>query len=206
MITDGMAESELIRPAGDPGITQLLVQYGGGDQNALEKLLPLVYNELRRLAQSYMRTGNPAHTLQPTALVDECYFRLIDQNAVQWKSRAQFFGIAAQLMRRILVEHVRGIKAAKRSGTQARHTFDDALGASKDESGPDILAIDAALKKLAELDPRQVQVVELRYFGGLSVEETAEVMGVSPAAVKRDWFLAKAWLYRELTEEPSSGE
>jgi RNA polymerase sigma factor (TIGR02999 family) len=184
-----------------PNLTQLLISYGQGNQNALEALLPEVYTELRRLAQSYMRKENTGHTLQATALVHEAFFRLIDQKQVQWQNRAQFFGVAAQLMRRILIDHARQRLAAKRGGSQARIAFDEAVHWTDKDEGPDLLALDQALEKLTLIDERQAKVVELRYFGGLSIEETAHVLHTSPATVKRDWTLAKAWLYRELGTE-----
>lgn len=186
-------------------LTQLLVQYGRGEKAALERLLPAVYSELRKLAQSYLRRENPGHTLQATALVHEAYFKLIDQRDVQWQNRAHFFGVAAQVMRRILIDHARAKHAGKRGGTQAKLSFDEALHwADDDENSQNLLALEDALNKLTELDPRQGKVVELRYFGGLSIEETAEVLQTSPATVKRDWTMAKAWLYRELGNDDSS--
>ncbi len=181
-----------------PNLTKLLISYGEGNREALEQLLPEVYQELRRLAQSYMRRENSGHTLQATALVHEAFFRLIDQKAVQWQNRAQFFGVAAQLMRRILIDHARVRKAAKRGGSQAKIAFDEAVHWNEADTGPDLLALDTALEKLTTIDERQAKIVELRYFGGLSIEETAHVLSTSPATVKRDWTLAKAWLYREL--------
>jgi len=165
----------------------------------MDQLLPVVYDELRRLAQSYLRKEHPGHTLQATSLVHEAYLKLIDQKVTAWQNRAHFFGIAAQLMRRILVDHARQKHAAKRGGSQIRVTFDEGLPLS-DDQGPDLVALDLALEKLAEIDERQARLVELRYFGGLSIEETAEVMQTSPATVKRDWTLAKAWLHRELSD------
>lgn len=182
-------------------VTQLLVSYSNGDSSALEALLPQVYDELHRLAQSYMRREHPSHTLQPTALVHEAYFKLIDQRSVEWKNRSHFFGVAAQLMRRILIDHARQRLASKRGGSQARVAFEEAFHVGED--GPDLLSLDDALKKLAELDERQAKIVELRYFGGLSIEETAECLRTSPATVKRDWTLARTWLYRELSGDES---
>ncbi len=183
-------------------VTQLLIRYGAGDPKAVEALLPAVYQELKRLAQAYMRRENSQHTLQATALVHEAYLKLIDQHSVQWKNRAHFFGVAAQIMRRILVDHARSKHADKRGGKDVRVAFDEAMHAKKSESvDADLLALDAALERLAAIDPRQAQVVELRYFGGLSIEETAEVLKTSPATVKRDWTMAKAWLHREVKSE-----
>jgi RNA polymerase sigma-70 factor (ECF subfamily) len=181
-------------------ITQMLLRCGQGDSAALEELLPRVYNELRKLAASYMRKENQGHTLQATALVHEAYFRLVDQEDVQYQNRSHFFGIAAQMMRRILIDHARQRQAEKRGGNCTKISFDEGLHWSEND-GPDLLSLDEALEKLATLDERQAKVVELRYFGGLSIEETAEVLAASPATVKRDWTLAKAWLLRELSHE-----
>ncbi|MEZ4752588.1 MAG: sigma-70 family RNA polymerase sigma factor [Bdellovibrionota bacterium] len=179
-------------------ITQLLQSYNTGDPRALEQLLPLIYAELRQLAASYMRRENSDHTLQPTALVHEAYFRLVDQKGVQWKNRAHFFGIAAQLMRRILIDHARKKIAHKRGGKDIRVPFDEAKHGSNSFS--DLLALDDALNRFKELEPRQAQVVELRCFAGLSIEETAELLQTSPATVKRDWTVARAWLHSELQD------
>ena len=187
-------------PETQVNVTQLLFRYGKGEPQALEKLLPLVYQELRRLAKSYMRKENAAYTLQPTALVHEAFFKLVDQKNVEWQNRAHFFGVAAQLMRRILIDHARNKHALKRGGTQAKIAFDEGVHwQAAEEGAPDLLALDEALTRLAALDERQSRVVELRYFGGLSIEEVAEVTKTSPATVKRDWALAKAWLHRELS-------
>jgi len=179
-------------------VTQLLVAWNQGDQAALDELLPVVYDELRRLARSYLRRERPDHTLQATALVHEAYLRLIDQNQVTWQNRAHFFGIAAQMMRRILVDFARQRPRADKN-TEVQHlSLEDAmtLPAGND---PDLLALDEALKTLAEMDERKCRIVELRFFGGLSVDETAEVMKVAPITVMREWNKAKAWLYRELS-------
>jgi RNA polymerase sigma factor (TIGR02999 family) len=180
-------------------ITQLLVAWGDGDQSALEELTPLVYEELRRLAHHYMGRERPGHTLQTTALVNEAYIRLIDWKNVHWQNRAHFFAVSAQLMRRILVDFARSRGYAKRGGGALAVTLDEATLLSS-EKGTDIVALDEALLSLTELDARQSQVVELRFFGGLSIEETAEVLKVSPGTVRRDWSLARAWLHRELTD------
>jgi RNA polymerase sigma factor (TIGR02999 family) len=180
-------------------ITQLLLAWGEGDQAAMEQLMPLVYDELRRLAKSYMRRERGAQTLQTTALIHEAYLRLIDQQAVQWRNRAHFFAIAATLMRRILVDHVRARQFQKRGGGAQRITFDEALEVS-DERAAEVVALDEALTALAEFDKRKSRMVELRFFGGLSIEETAEVLGVSPGTVMRDWTLAKTWLQREINK------
>lgn len=178
-------------------ITQLLVCGSAGDRAALDELLPQVYHELRRLAESYLGREREGHTLQPTALVHEAYLRLVDQRSVDWRNRAQFFGIAAEMMRRILVNHAQARGAAKRGGGAALVTLDEALEVFQDRD-VDLVALDEALTALTALDQRQGRIVELRYFGGLSIDETAEVLGVSPATVKREWSAARAWLFREL--------
>jgi RNA polymerase sigma factor (TIGR02999 family) len=179
-------------------VTQLLVDWGNGDRHALEKLTPLVYQELKRLAARYLRRERREHTLQSTALVHEAWLRLIDQNHVHWQNRAQFFGIAAEMIRRILIDHARNRQAAKRGDGAVKLSLDDAL-ATPDRRDFDLVALDDALQDLAKLDPKQGKLVELRFFAGLSIEESAEVLGVSPATVKREWAVAKAWLYRELS-------
>jgi RNA polymerase sigma factor (TIGR02999 family) len=179
-------------------ITELLVGYGRGDKEALDKLMPIVYEELRRQAARYLRREQAGHTLQTTALIHEAYVRLVDQRNVQWQNRAHFFGIAAQMMRRILVDHARTKKRAKRGGSDVKVSLADATIPVK-ERDLDVVALDEALTRLAEIDEQQSRVVELRFFSGLTVEETAEVMGISPATVKRDWSMAKAWLHREIS-------
>ena len=179
------------------GVTGLLCQWREGDPAALEALLPLVYEELRRLARSYLQRERPNHTLQSTALVHEAYLRLVDQKAVSWQNRAQFFGIAAQMMRRILVDHARGHLAEKRGAGVCSVTLEEELvGAGRQDF--DLVALDEALEALSKLDPQQGRIVELRFFSGLSIEETAEVLAISPATVKRDWAMAKSWLNREI--------
>ncbi len=178
-------------------ITQLLVNWSNGEEDALENLMPVVYEELHQLAENYMRRENKDHTLQATALVNEAYMRLIDQKRVDWKNRSHFFGIAGQIMRRILVDYARRKLAEKRGGNTKTVSLDDAIVLGKGQSS-EILALDEALKKLSEIDPRRGKVVELRYFGGLTVDETAEVMGTSRNTVVRDWNFAKAWLYRQI--------
>jgi RNA polymerase sigma factor (TIGR02999 family) len=179
-------------------ITGLLVGYGRGDKEALDQLMPLVYDELRRQAARYLRREQAGQTLQTTALIHEAYVRLVDQRNVQWQNRAHFFGIAAQLMRRILVDHARTKKRVKRGGSDVRVSLGDATVAVKGQD-LDVVALDEALDRLAQIDEQQSRVVELRFFSGLTVEETAEVMGISKATVKRDWSMAKAWLHRELS-------
>jgi RNA polymerase sigma factor (TIGR02999 family) len=186
--------------AGESGVEQisaLLRCWSEGDLGALEKLTPIVYDELRRLARRYMRGERPGHSLQTTALVNEAYTRLVDYKRMQWQDRAHFFAVSAQLMRRILVEHARRHNL-KRGGGVQHVSLDEAavVGGNQDT---DLVALDDAMSALARLDPRKVQIVEMRFFGGLSVEETAEVLKISPITVKRDWRAARTWLYRELT-------
>ena len=180
------------------GVTELLERWGQGDQDALEQLMPLVYDELHRLAGAYLRRERRDHTLQPTALVNEAYLRLIDQRNARWHNRSQFFGVAAQLMRRILVDHARAHHAAKRGGAQEDLSLSQVrhFGEKPDHS---LLAVHDALNRLAEIDPDQSQIVELRFFGGLTIAETAEVLHTSHATVEREWKMARAWLRRELT-------
>jgi RNA polymerase sigma factor (TIGR02999 family) len=179
-------------------ITQLLESWSQGDPGAMEKLVPLVYDELHRLARRYMADERPSHTLQTTALVNEAYLRLVDSSHANWEGRTHFFGVCAQVMRRILVDWARSRQALKRGGDVSSLDLDEALAAAK-QPGSDLVAIDDALKALAAVDPRKSQVVELRFFGGLSVKEAAEVLKVSPETVQRDWKLAKSWLRRELS-------
>ena len=178
-------------------VTHLLKEWSAGDQEALDRLLPLVYEELRRQATRYLRRERPGHTLQTTDLINEAYLRLVEAQDVPWQSRAHFFGVAANLMRRILVEHARRREADKRGGSLIRVPLDEASAAT-DETDVDLLAVDEALDRLALMDEQQARIVELRFFSGLSVEETAEVLGVSTKTVKRDWSAARAWLAREI--------
>ena len=180
-------------------VTQLLQEWSGGSGEALDRVIPIIYEELRARAAGYLRRERPGHTLQPTALVHEAYLRLADARGVPWQSRAHFFAIAATLMRRILVDHARKRSASKRGGSGVRLTLDEGLAVTDGTDGVDLVAVDEALDRLATLDAQQAQVVELRFFSGLSVEETAEALGVSPRTVKRDWGVAKAWLHRELS-------
>ena len=180
-----------------PDLTALLSEFTLGNKEAGEKLMPLVYDELKRLARSYMRRERPDHTLQTTALVHEAYLKLVRQKAVNWQSRSHFFGIAAQLMRRILIDHARGYMRKKRGGVKELLPLDEALVFSPEHS-EELVKLDEALERLSKLDLRESRIVELRFFGGLSVEETAEFLGVSPKTVKRDWAVAKVWLYAEL--------
>lgn len=181
-------------------VTQLLKDWTDGNKAALDRLLPAVYQELRRLAGQYLRRERVEHTLQATALVHEAYLRLIDQKNVQWQNRAHFYGVAAQMMRRILVDHARRHLSEKRGGRQQKLSLDDALELPEKRHW-NLVALDDALTRLAEIDERKCRVVELRFFGGLSVEETAEVLDVAPATVMRDWAMAKAWLLREMSGE-----
>ena len=178
-------------------ITQLLIDWRNGDKAAVDQLMPLVYDELRRLASNFFRRERVNHTLQPTALVHEAYLHLMGQSEVGWQNRAHFFGAAAQLMRHILIDHARTHNAAKRGGGDIRVSLKEELAATEQRE-VDLIALDAALDELAALDEQQGRIVEMRFFGGLSIEETAEVLAISPATVKREWSAAKAWLYREM--------
>lgn len=193
--TQGTDSEEMEPPE---GITQLLIDWGKGDQAALERLMPLVYSELRRLASNYLRRERAEHTLQPTALVNEAYLKLVDQRNAKWQNRAHFFGISAQLMRRILVDHARQRQAAKRGGSEQQRLSITSIEALAKQPTVDLLALNEALDELAKMDPQQSKIVELKFFGGLSIEETAEVIGVSHATVERDWKMARAWLRRQL--------
>jgi RNA polymerase sigma factor (TIGR02999 family) len=186
-------------PGSPHAITDLLQAWASGDQAALDELLPLVYDELRRQAKRYMRAQPAGHTLQTTALVHEAYLRLVGQSAVEWQGRAHFFGVAAKAMRSILVDHARARIAAKRGGALRAITLEKASGIAGPQASVDVLALHEALERLAALDPRKSQLVELRYFGGLEIDEAAAVLGVSPATVKREWVTARAWLRRELS-------
>lgn len=187
-------------------VTQLLRQWSEGESQALERVMPLVYDELRHLARRHLRHERPGHTLQGTGLVHEAFLRLSQERAVQWESRSQFFSLASKLMRHILVDHARARQADKRGGGQIALSLDELSEAgqgwpaapSGGELALDILALDQCLQRLEQLDPQQSQVVELRYFGGLSIDETAATLGISPATVKREWVTARAWLLREL--------
>jgi RNA polymerase sigma-70 factor (ECF subfamily) len=178
-------------------ITELLENWSRGDPKAREALMPLVYDELRRLASSYLRQERSDHTLQPTALVHEAYLRLVDQKNVHWKDKGHFFAITAQLMRRILVDHARSHLAEKRGSGAAKVPLEDAVVMSK-ERPDELLTLDESLTRLGRMDPQQARIVELRIFAGLSVEDTAALLGISPATVKRDWSMAKAWLSLEI--------
>lgn len=179
-------------------VTQLLDSWSHGDGQALEKLTPLVYEELRRLAGYYLRRERAGHTLQSTALVHEAYLRLIGQREVEWKNRAHFFGVAAQMIRRILVDHARARQTEKRGSNMPKLSLDEALGVPEKNEW-ELIALNDALDTLATIDPQAARIIELRFFAGLSIEETAEVLGISLSTVKRDWATAKAWLFRELS-------
>ncbi len=180
-------------------VTLLLSRWRAGDREALDALMPLVYEELRRLARHYLKQERPDHTLQSTALVHEAYVRLLGQNPPEWKSRAHFFGVAAKLMRQILVDHARGHRAAKRGGNSLKLTLNDGLVGRKGKD-LNLLALDDALNNLAKLSPQQCHIVELRFFSGLTIEDTSEVLGISTATVKRNWTTARAWLFREMNQ------
>ena len=181
-------------------ITGLLIAWSDGDREALERLLPLIERELHRIARHYMRRENPGHTLQTTALVNEAYFRLIDQKSVRWQNRAHFFAIAARIMRRILLNYARDRHRDKRGGRAVQVSLSE-VAVMNEEKSDELLALDEALERLAEFAPRQASVVELRHFGGLTAAETAEVLGVSVVTVERDWKAAKAWLAKEVRGE-----
>jgi RNA polymerase sigma factor (TIGR02999 family) len=184
-------------PLESPDVTQLLKDWSGGDEAAADRLMPLVHEELRRLAHQYMRREKPGHTLQTSALVNEAYVRLVDQSKIQWESRAHFFGIAAHLMRQILVDQARRKNFAKRGGGAIRVSLDSANAIAQEQSA-NVMALDEALKTLEQTDLRKSQIVELRFFGGMSIEETAEALKISPGTVMREWTFARAWLRKEM--------
>jgi len=190
-----MTQDEAVRP----NITEMLREWSSGKTEVMDDLLPLIYDELHKRAAAYLRRERPNHTLQATALVHEAYLKLIDQRQDRWASRDHFFAIAAQAMRRILVDHARSRHRQKRGGSNEDLPLEDALLAAADETNVDLIALDEAMKKLAELDPQQERIVELRYFGGLSLDEAANALGISRATAARDWQVAKAWLHREMT-------
>ncbi|MFY9223874.1 MAG: sigma-70 family RNA polymerase sigma factor [Blastocatellia bacterium] len=190
---------------GSKNVTQLLIDWNGGDKTALEKLLPMIYHELHLLASRYLRRERPNHTIQATALVNEAYLRLIDQKQVQWQNRAHFFAIAAQMMRRILINYARDQHAAKRGGYTIKVSLNEAIGLANTQD-LDLMALDEALDKLALTDSRKSRLIELWFFAGLTLEETAEVLGISLATAKRDWTLARAWLYRAIKKGEDNGK
>jgi len=183
---------------GAPNVTRLLLELSGGNRAVVDELTPMVYQELKRIAGAQLRNERPGHTLQATALVHEAYIKLIDQRDVSWQNRAHFFGIAAQMMRRILLDYAKSKLRAKRGGGARKTSLDEALVVAEDRAS-DLVRIDEALTRLEALDARQAKVVELRFFGGLTVEEAAEALGISAPTVKREWAMAKAWLHRELS-------
>ncbi len=193
------AETLMTRETRNEDVTQLLIELSKGNRVTVDLLLPLIYDELRRLAMSYLRRERADHTLQATALVHEAYLRLIDQTRVNWQNRAHFFGVAAQIMRRLLVDYARRHNAEKRGADFQKLTLDENIDKAVERS-EEIVALDRALEELAAIDEQKARIVELRYFGGLTVEETAEVMGVTPVTIKRHWRMAKAWLYGRMTE------
>lgn len=184
-----------------PDITRLLQSWSGGNQAAVDDLIPLVYDELHKVAAQYLRKQQIGHTLQPTALVNEAYLKLIDISNVSWQDRAHFFAVASQTMRHILVDHARGRLRQKRGGGAQKVSLDEAISFSSEKNGVDLVLLDDALRALAEIDEQQSKIVELRFFGGLTVEETAVVLRISPATVKREWRIAKAWLHNRITNE-----
>lgn len=185
-------------------ITELLAAWSGGDESSIDNLLPIVETELRRIAHNYMRRENPGHTLQTTALVNEAYLKLIGHNRVSWQNRAHFFGVSAQIMRRILLSHARDRRAAKRGGGVADHLNIEEINVISDEKSDELIALDEALERLARFDRRKSQIVEMRYFGGLTIEETAEVLGIAPVTVSVQWRVARAWLGKEIRGETAN--
>ena len=187
----------MIAPAANEQVTRLLIDWSNGNRDAAMGLMPIVYDELRRLARSYLQRERPDHTLQATGLVHEAYLRLVDQKTTTWQTRAHFVGVAAQLMRRILVDHARRHRTDKRGGDWTKVEFNEALAPSATRT-LDIIALDDALNDLAQLNPQHSQIVELRFFGGMTTEEVAEVLDVSPRTVQREWRMARAWLRRQI--------
>jgi RNA polymerase sigma factor (TIGR02999 family) len=179
-------------------VTLLLHEWGKGNRAALDELMPLVHKELRRRAANYMRLENPGHTLQPTVLVNEAYLRMVDQSQANWQNRAHFFAVASRILRHVLVDHARARNQLKRGGGLWKVTWTEEAEEAESQ-GIDLVGLNDALERLCELDERQGRIIELRFFGGLSIEETAGVLSISPATVRRDWSMARAWLYRELT-------
>lgn len=187
------------------GITELLIDWNRGDKGALDRLMPLVYDELRNVARHRLAVEDQGHTLQSAALVNETYIRLVDQERTQWRNRAHFFAISARLMRRILVDHARQRRTGKRGGDQTKLSLDHSLGL-QERKELDVVALDEALDTLSKLDSQQARVIELRFFGGLTIEETGEALGISPATVTRDWVTAKAWLFDQLNRSKDEGQ
>jgi RNA polymerase sigma factor (TIGR02999 family) len=187
--------------SGQAGITEFLIDWNRGDEAALERLMPLVYDELHRIAHRHLRRESASATLQTTALVHEAYLKLVDQTRANWQNRAQFFGVAAQMMRRILVDHARKRVRDKRGGQAVKISLDDGSIDVSEERAAELIALDETLERLAKQDPNKAKIVELRYFGGLSIEETAEVLGIGTATVIRQWRIVKTWLYKEIAGE-----
>jgi len=204
MVASESSSSPTPASAGD--VTELLLQWSSGSEAALQRLMPFVYDECRRIAERQMRGEREEHTLSPSALVNELYLRLVDQQRTTWSNRAHFFGIAAQLMRRVLVDHARARLAEKRLGGRLVVSLEAADDVATSSPLTDLLGIDEALQRLGQIDPDQLRIVELRFFAGLTVDETAHVLGRSPRTVKREWQLAKAWLFRELSERSMGSE
>ena len=184
----------------DADVTKLLLQWSGGDRDALDRLMPCIYDELHRIAERQFRRERAGNTLQPTALVNELYIRLVKQAGIKWQNRSQFLGIAAKIMRQVLVDRARARRATKREGANYKLDLTDISDLPGDSANPDLLALDEALNRLASFDPEQARIVEMKFFGGLSIEESAEAAGVSPATIKREWALAKSWLFLELNK------
>ena len=193
-------ENHLLSEHPADSVTRLLIEVSKGDHGAVDLLLPVIYDELRKLAANYLRRERPDHTLQPTALVHEAYIRLVDQTRVNWQNRAHFFGVAAQIMRRLLVDHARKHNAEKRGQDFQKLSLDENIDKAVERSA-ELIALDDALQSLAEFDEQKARMVELRYFGGLSIEETADVLGVTPTTIKRHWRFAKAWLHGEMQKK-----
>ena len=187
------------------GITDLLIGWGQGDKGALDRLMPLVYNELRNVARHHLAAEDGLHTLESAALVNETYLRLVQQERVEWRNRAHFFAISARMMRRILVDHARQRRTEKPGGARPRLSLDQSLGLTE-QKDLDVVALDDALSALSKLDPQQAHVIELRFFGGLTIEETSEALNISPATVTRDWVTAKAWLYDQINRAGNEGQ
>ena len=186
------------------GITDLLIGWSQGDKGTLDRLMPLVYNELRNVARHHLAAEDGRHTLESGALVNETYLRLVQQERVEWRNRAHFFAISARMMRRILVDHARQRRTEKRGGARPRLSLDQSLGLTE-QKDLDVVALDDALSALSKLDPQQAHVIELRFFGGLTIEETSEALNISPATVTRDWVTAKAWLYDQINRAGNEG-
>jgi RNA polymerase sigma factor (TIGR02999 family) len=198
-----MSPEDWVGPASEKDVTTLLMDWSSGDRAALDQLTPLIYQQLRVLAEQALRRERPGHTLQSTALAHEAFLKLVDQQRVSWKGREHFFAVAARIIRRILVDHARSRKSLKRGGGNTTVTFEEQLSPIEERS-VDMIALDQALEALSKMDPQQGRIIELRFFGGLSIESTAHVLGISPSTVNREWNLARAWLFRELSPRAGS--